>query len=149
MEDNKTFRANYENWTNPGTGHTIFPVNTIVEIDFGRMGFYIIEKKTNKKIDYEYNDRGMGGMNMEEYANKIITSTEPISLKNLSDIDRKGIADGKVYMGMSKEGVRIALGYPAVNRTPSLNSSTWVYAKNRWTSTAITFDEKGRVKGIK
>ena len=32
---------------------------------------------------------------------------------------------------MSKDGVRIALGYPAVNRTPSLNSSTWVYAKKQ------------------
>ena len=41
----KTYRANYENWINPGTGHVIFPVNTVVEIDYGRSGFYIIEKK--------------------------------------------------------------------------------------------------------
>ncbi len=148
-QDSKTYRANYENWTNPGTGHVVFPVNTVVEIDYGRSGFYIIEKKTNKKIDYEYNDRGMDGMSMEEYVNKILTSTEPVSLRNLSDIDRKGITDGKAYAGMSKDGVRIALGYPAVNRTPSLKSNTWVYAKNRWTSTAITFDDKGKVKGIK
>jgi hypothetical protein len=148
-QDSKTYRANYENWTNPGTGHAIFPVNTIVEIDYGRTGFYIIEKKTNKKIDYEYNDRGMDGMNMEEYVNKILTSTEPVSLRNLSEVDRKGIADGKAYVGMSKDGVRIALGYPAVNRTPSLRSNIWVYAKSRWNSTAITFDDKGRVKVIK
>jgi hypothetical protein len=148
-QDNRSYRANYENWTNPGTGHVIFPVNTIVEIDYGRMGFYIIEKKSGKKIDYEYNDKGMDGMSMEEYVNKIITSTEPVSLKNLSEVDRKGVADGKAYIGMSKDGVRIALGYPAVNRTPSLAGNTWVYAKNRWTSTAVTFDDKGRVKGIK
>jgi hypothetical protein len=148
-ESSKTYRANYENWTNPGPGHVIFPVNTVVEIDYARMGFYIIEKKTGKKIDYEYNDRGMNGMSAEEYVSKIITSTEPISLKNLSDIDRKGVTEGKAYVGMSKDGVRIALGYPAVNRTPSLGSSTWVYAKNRWTSTDIIFDERGRVKSIK
>jgi hypothetical protein len=148
IEDNKTYRANYENWTNPGSGHTIFPVNTIVDIEYGRMGFYIIEKKTGKKIDYEYNDRGMNNMSMEEYV-KLITSAEPVSLKNLSEVDRKGIADGKAYVGMSKDGVRIALGYPAVNRTPSLAGNTWVYAKNRWTSTDITFDARGRVKGVK
>jgi len=148
-QDGKTYRANYENWTNPGTGHVIFPVNTVVEIEYGRIGFYIIEKSTGKKIDYEYNDRGMGGMSVEDYVNTIITAKEPVSLRNLSDIDRKGITDGKAYVGMSKDGVRIALGYPAVNRTPSLSSNTWVFAKNRWTSTAITFDEKGRVKSIK
>jgi len=149
IQNNKTYRANYENWTNPGTGHVIFPVNTVVEIDYGRSGFYIIDKKANKKIDYEYNDKGMDGMSMEDYVNKVLTSTESVSLRSLSDIDRKGINDGKAYVGMSKDGVRIALGYPAVNRTPSLKSGTWVYAKSRWTSTVITFDDKGRVKGIR
>jgi hypothetical protein len=147
-QDSKTYRANYENWTSPGAGHVIFPVNTIVEIDYARRGFYIIEKSTGKKIDYEYNENGMGGMSAEQYV-AFITAAEQVSLKSLSDIDRKGIADGKAYIGMSKDGVRIALGYPAVNRTPSLGSNTWVYAKNRWTSTAISFDDKGRVKGIK
>jgi hypothetical protein len=49
--DSKTYRVNYENWTNPVAGHIIFPVNTIVEIEYGRIGFYIIEKITGKKID--------------------------------------------------------------------------------------------------
>ena len=110
---------------------------------------FTLLKKNNKKADYEYNARGMDGMSMEEYGNKILTSTAPVSLRNLSDIDRKGITDGKAYVGMSKDGVRNALGYPAVNRTPSLKSNTWVYGKNRWTSTAITFDDKGKVMGIK
>ncbi|HEX2965663.1 MAG TPA: hypothetical protein VHO84_07750 [Syntrophorhabdaceae bacterium] len=142
------YRANYENWTNPGSGHVIFPVNTAVEVQFARFGFYLTDIKTGRKIDYEYNDNGMGGMSTEEYV-RLITSREPVNLKGLSDADRRGISDGKAYIGMSKEGVRIALGYPAVNRTPSLSSSTWVFAKNRWTSTAITFDDKGRVRAIR
>ena len=147
-KNNKEFRANYENWTNPGAGHVIFPVNTAVEVKFARIGFYLIDAKTRREIDYEYNDRGMGGMSVEEYV-RLITSPEPVNLRNLSDVDRRGITEGKAYVGMSREGVRIALGYPAVNRTPSLNSNTWVYAKNRWTSTAITFDERGRVRSIR
>jgi hypothetical protein len=49
-QDGKAYRANYENWTNPGTGHVIFPVNTVVEIEYGRIGFYIIEKSTAKRL---------------------------------------------------------------------------------------------------
>jgi len=30
-----------------------------VEIEYGRTAFYIIEKKTGKKIDFEYNDKDM------------------------------------------------------------------------------------------
>jgi hypothetical protein len=48
--DSKTYRANYENWTSPGAGHGIFPVNTVVEIEHGRIGFYIIEKKPARKL---------------------------------------------------------------------------------------------------
>ncbi len=147
-KDNKEYRANYENWTNPGSGHVIFPVNTPVEVQFARFGFYLTDTRTGRKIDYEYNDNGMGGMSAEEYV-KLITAREPVSLKGMSDTDRRGITDGKAYIGMSKDGVRTALGYPAVNRTPSLSSNTWVFAKNRWTSTAITFDDKGRVRTIK
>ena len=40
-------------------GHGFFPVDTIVDIEYGRTGFYIIEKTTGKKIDLEYNDKGI------------------------------------------------------------------------------------------
>jgi hypothetical protein len=42
-------------------GPFIFPVNTIVEIEYGRTDFYIIEKKTGKKIDKA--DPGMAQYN--------------------------------------------------------------------------------------
>jgi outer membrane protein assembly factor BamE (lipoprotein component of BamABCDE complex) len=46
---------------------------------------------------------------------------------------------------MSKDGVRIALGYPAIHRTPSLDSDTWTYWHHRHRRALIQFDEDGKV----
>ncbi len=147
VHENGDMRASYANWINPGAGHMVIPVNTPVEIGKIRRGIPIIIKSTGKIIDFEFDEKNMA-MTAEQYVN-FITTTEPVALRNLSDIDRKGIADGKAYKGMSKEGVRIALGYPAAHRTPSLAVNTWVYWRNRFATTAIDFDGNGKVKGIR
>jgi outer membrane protein assembly factor BamE (lipoprotein component of BamABCDE complex) len=49
---------------------------------------------------------------------------------------------------MTKDGVRIALGYPAAHQTPSLNENTWVYWTNRFKSFKIEFDANGKVTKI-
>ena len=87
-------------------------------------------------------------MSIEDYLKKI-TSTSKVSLDNLSAIDRKGIKDGKAYTGMTKDGVMMALGYPATHRTPSPASNRWIYWTNRFGTIAVLFDEKGIVTGIK
>ena len=45
------YKGSYANWTDPATGHIFIPVNSVVEIEYGRAGFYIIEKNTGRKID--------------------------------------------------------------------------------------------------
>ena len=79
----------------------------------------------------------------------IISSPQKVSLKGLSKLDQKGINDGKVYKGMSKKGVQIAFGYPATHRTPSLEDNNWTYWRNRFNTTVITFDDKGKVVDIR
>ena len=90
----------------------------------------------------------MGGLSAEEYVG-YITAPNKLSLGRLSPIDKKGIADGRAYKGMSKEGVRIALGYPALHETPSLQDDVWTYWRNRFATTAVEFDASGRVKAVR
>ena len=66
----------------------------------------------------------------------------------MPEIDQKGVQDGKAFIGMSKEGVRMALGYPAPHRTPSLDSSTWIYWRNRWKTRAVEFGIDQQAKNI-
>ena len=123
-------KASYANWTDPGQGHMILPVNTEVRIGTFRKGFSITALPTKTEILFEYDDRNMH-MSIEQYL-ALITSPTPVSLDAFSEQDRKGISEGKVYPGMSKNGVMTALGYPAAHRTPSLDSNTWIYWKNRF-----------------
>lgn len=141
------YRASYANWTNPGKGHIVIPVNTPVGIDNFSRGFAIIIKSTGKPIWFEY-DEDRTKMNADQYID-LITSSGPVSLDGLSELDRKGISEGKVYPGMSKEGVRIAFGYPAPHKTPSLTSNTWIYWTNRFKTIAVDFDNHGTVVSVK
>lgn len=140
------YRASYSNWTDPGKNHVLVPVNTPVTIGSFRRGFSITTQ-AGHTILFEYDGKHMA-MSSEQYIN-MITSRQPVPLERLSEVDRKGIKEGKAYPGMTKEGVRIALGYPATHRTPSLDSATWVYWTNRFKTIAVEFDEKGIVKNIK
>lgn len=144
-------RASYANWTEPGAGHFIVPVNTEVEAYIERSGrgrhLAFINRSNGDKIYMEVSERNVG-MTINEYL-ALITAPEPISLKNFSDEDLKGIQSGKAYIGMSKDAVRIALGYPAPHRTASLESAQWVYWKDRFRNFSIMFSSDGKVASIR
>jgi hypothetical protein len=70
------------------------------------------------------------------------------ALDALPEIDRRGITHGKAFIGMSKQGVTFAMGYPPPHVTPSLDADRWVYWTNRFNKVAVLFDENGRVISI-
>jgi outer membrane protein assembly factor BamE (lipoprotein component of BamABCDE complex) len=69
-------------------------------------------------------------------------------MDKFSELDRKGIAEGKAYVGMTKPGVMTALGYPATHRTPSPDANTWVYWRNRFGTMTVQFDDRGIVTSV-
>ncbi|MCP4691575.1 MAG: hypothetical protein GY859_26250, partial [Desulfobacterales bacterium] len=127
-------KASYANWIDPGEGHFIVPVNSKVKITVKRgiMGrkLLITNLADGREIHFELNLRNMKLKKMDAYI-ELISSPEETPLGKLSALDRKGVKLGKAFIGMSKKGVRIALGYPSRHRTPSLDANTWVYWKNR------------------
>ena len=139
-------KASYANWTNPGTGHFIIPVNTPVEIGTFKRGFSFIIKDDGRKVFFEFHPRNMA-MSVDQYID-LITSPTKVSLKGISEKDHKGIREGKAYIGMTKKGVMRALGYPATHKTPSLEANTWVYWKNRFSTMVVEFDQNGKVKRV-
>jgi hypothetical protein len=138
--------ASYANWTQPGAGHVVFPVNTPVEFGRWYRGFAIITQEKGEKIHFEYNRRNMA-FTEGEYMD-LITATRKIELDKFSTIDQEGIRAGETLPGMSKEGVRVALGYPATHQTPSLEEDVWVYWTNRWRRLQVIFDQAGKVVSV-
>jgi len=70
------------------------------------------------------------------------------ALDALPEIDRRGVAHGKPYIGMSKQGVTLAMGYPPPHVTPSLEADRWIYWTNRFNKLAVVFDESGHVIAV-
>jgi hypothetical protein len=139
----RDIKASYSNWTKPGAGHMVIPVNTPIQTGRWRGGFYFVTLDTRRRVYFELNQRNALAT-PRQYID-LITASSEVPLDDLSKIDRKGIRAGKAYVGMSKDGVRIALGYPAIHRTPSLDSDTWTYWQNRHRRVLIQFDENGKV----
>ena len=139
----KDYLASYANYVQPDTGHFFDPVNTAVSIGKWRGGFTITRQDTGRQIHFEYRSGNMAGMSVEEYLD-IITGPQKVNLGSLGATDRKGIKEGRVLKGMTKKGVRIAWGYPARHRTPSLEDNVWTYWRNRWVMKTVTFSN-GRV----
>ncbi len=73
---------------------------------------------------------------------------DPNSVKKMSKFDQSGILQGAALIGMTKEGVRLAMGRPPKHVTPKLESPVWTYWTNRFRRKVITFNEKGHVSKI-
>lgn len=69
-------------------------------------------------------------------------------LASLSAKDREGVEKGQALVGMSKDGIVIALGYPPRHVTPSLDSDRWTYWSNRFNRFIVEFDGNGTVSQI-
>ncbi|WP_034763931.1 hypothetical protein [Chrysiogenes arsenatis] len=144
----RAFKASYANYTDPGSGHHVFPAGTAITVkSHSRKHIDIYTQEENSYIQFEYHEPRMG-MKAQEYL-ALITSTTPVNYNHLSAIDQQGIREGKAFIGMSKEGVMAALGYPAAHKTPRLESKAWIYWTNRFKTLVLTFDDNDILMNIR
>jgi hypothetical protein len=142
-----TNRASYANYTDC-PGHAFLPYNTQFRVDSGRReGLTLTAVNTGMVIHFEFKSAEMGGMSAQEYINLIMSPT-PVSYAGLTPEDEQGIKAGKAMVGMTKQGVMVALGYPAKSKTPSTDLNTWVFWKDRFRMLTVTFGENGKVGSL-
>jgi hypothetical protein len=142
-DDNTASYANYTDCPN----HALLPYNTALTVGSWGRGFKLTAVETGLVIHFEYSSARMGGMSTKDYLDLILSPT-PVSYSGLTAEDREGIKAGKAMPGMTKQGVMVALGYPAKHRTPSTDLNTWVYWKGRFNTLAVNFGENGKVASV-
>jgi hypothetical protein len=138
--------ASYANYTDC-PGHGLLPYNTQFRVDSRRGGLKLIAVGTGMEIYFEFKSANMGGMSVQDYID-LITSPTPVSYSGLTAEDLEGIKAGKAMVGMTKQGVMVALGYPAKHRTASTDLNTWVYWKGRFNNLVVNFGDNGKVGSI-
>ncbi len=105
-----------------------------------------IDLTTNKQYDYYYHRSA--GEPFDEHLLKYFGKTcNKEKVAKLSKTDQEGIKTGEAKAGMSKEGVVLAIGYPPMHRTPSLQSDQWTYWRNRWITMQVVFVD-GKVSRV-
>lgn len=111
---------------------------------------------TNKTIDVEVDDssRKLLVKNVQKHTGDDVYrafdklfGTRKIDLSKFSQLERQQIQNGTVAKDMSKDAVLVAIGYPPVTETPSLDSNRWVYWSHRFNRFNVHF-KNGRVDWV-
>lgn len=83
-----------------------------------------------------------------------LLSTEDVmakggSFEKLTKAEQDNVKAGTIAVGMSREAVLMAYGYPPSHKTPDLKSNVWMYWRDRFRRTAATFDAGGKVTELR
>jgi len=117
----------------------------VVACNQNRLEFKLLS--TGETFYYKFQKQA--GEPLKDHLKKIFaTSWDPATVTSMSAIDQKGVAEGTSYVGMSKKGVTIALGYPPHKENPNLVAPVWTYWKNKYNRIKVVFDENGIVMEI-
>jgi hypothetical protein len=140
-EDQDISDANY--WVGK-----LLPAGTVVRVgDVSEDAVTLLAADLKLKLTHEY---GTDEEPLDQYLAKVLVTNDPKPrIAAFPKAVRRAIEYGKVEIGMTREQVLISLGYPATDRTPSLQDQEWTYRYNhRDTPYRVAFDEAGKVSDV-
>ena len=125
---------------------SLLPVNTKVTfVSFGDKGMSIQVVNGGTRLNIsnsKYTKRSMA-----EIAKNML-SPNPVPIEKFDKDIQACIKSGTLKLGMTKEQVIIARGYPPGHKTPSLDGDTWTYWSSRFVVITYVFEggvlSKGR-----
>ena len=83
---------------------------------------------------------------LDEIAAELLSDRE-IPIDRLGDDLANAISQGTMRLGMTREQVLMARGYPPRHKTPSLDGERWVYWSSRFVHRTLLFQDGILVKG--
>jgi len=126
---------------------TRIPAGSPIKIlDYGR--WRLITEVDGKKIRIGL-DYGRRQETLAQFARKLTVDKDlRFRMANFPGIVQEAIRAAQVMPGMTKEQVVMAVGFPARNETPSVDSADWKLWHTSRISYIVHFDASGRVKDI-
>lgn len=76
-----------------------------------------------------------------------LLATQPIPIDKFDNATANAIKNGALKIGMTKEQVIMARGYPPGHKTPTLDSDTWTYWSSRFVTQTLVFSNGVLVRG--
>lgn len=137
-------RSTY-NTTNYERG-MLLPVNTqvtLLSLSPKAMTFQV--ESTGEVIKVK-NNSSYTGKDMNGMAELMFSDT-PTNIEAFPDRVSTAIRTGEIYLGMTKQQVLLARGYPPAHKTPSVDSDRWTYWSSRFVIQTIVFSNDILVEG--
>jgi hypothetical protein len=128
------------------SGKSIIPMGTPVR--FKSMGRNRVEIEIGGKTQYLGNDYSRD-LSLDVFAQRYIVARNPKDLlATMPPRIREAVNSAKVTIGMTREQVVMAVGYPVSSETPSLNAPAWKFWLWSFSPFTVHFDSQGRVNRV-
>lgn len=99
---------------------------------------------------FTYQNHGAAGepldQNLARYFGAVCPRAE---LDALTPVEKEGVRLGVAKNGMRKQAVILAIGYPPLRDTRTLELPTWRYWSTSMSSFIVVFDDDGAVLGVR
>jgi hypothetical protein len=118
----------------------------IGEWDYSEITFTVV--KTQVKYTYYYHRSSTPEGLAANALNYFGLQCESAAVQQMSAVDKAGIKSGTIAVGMTKQAVIYAVGYPPVTRTPTIEADQWVYWRSKSKLLIVTFED-GSVTGTR
>ncbi|MDF1584148.1 MAG: hypothetical protein RQ733_12835 [Methyloprofundus sp.] len=118
---------------------TLLKVNTPVElVEIGPKVIKVKILASNAELLIKSVVKHTGDDGYQAFA-KLFAKQE-VNLSRFKRMERDNIKQGTLVKGMSKEAVKVAIGYPPIVRTPSLDSNKWTYWSSKFNTFIVHFE---------
>lgn len=138
-----------KDWINDGNYAQLpmIPVGSPIKVtDYGRYRAHVEIDGKPFRLGLDY---GRERETTEQWVAKLIVRDDPKArLAGYPAAVRKTIQSGQVMIGMTKEQVIMALGYPLTNENPRLDAPYWRYWWSSFGEYHVHWNGGGRVSGV-
>jgi hypothetical protein len=138
-----------KDWINDGNyaKFPMVPAGTPIELEsYGKNRAFVKVDGKQMLLGHDY---GRDQETLEQWVNKIVISEDPRARIGAYPQDvQQAILAGKVVLGMTREQVIVAVGYPLTSENGPLESSTWKMWRSTHGEYDLTFGPDGRLNSI-
>jgi hypothetical protein len=133
-------------WTiNYKTGIMIPAGTEVTDISVSKKEVSFVTVKDKIKFTANFNIKYHPGKTAEDYAKMMFSEKDFNQLtQGMSQTELDGVKEGVIKVGMSKQAVLTAYGYPPEHKTPDTNGNVWIYWINKFKTKTINFDDSGK-----
>jgi len=124
---------------------TLVPINTKVTLVALQPKHLILRLPGGETVKIK-NVENFSRRSMAECAHNLLTA-QPVPIEKFDAATVSAIKEGVLKLGMTKEQVVMARGYPPGHKTPSLERDTWTYWSSRFVMQTIVFADGVLTRG--